>query len=235
MRGSTKWDWELVARRFRERRKSFGWTIDEVAARSALSRDTVLRVEKGLAVSDKSLHALRGTYMLFSAQLVQHKSDSSSYVSCSADNVRWMAATHRDHRGRPVKDIDYSFVDDANERKRRATLGYQRFFSGFIRAELPGGVMTSGMMEIYQPSWFDQHYGEEFIFCLSGKAVITVEDLPCVLEAGDSMIFDAIKLHRYAPVEGSVLPAIILFVVGLRPDEDERIARGLPLRDKWGV
>ncbi|MES1228347.1 MAG: XRE family transcriptional regulator, partial [Armatimonadota bacterium] len=202
----TKWDWELVAKRFKERRKLFDWSIDEVAARSGVSRDTVMRVEKGKPCSDKSLHALRGVYALFSAQLVRHEPESPHFSACHADQVRWMAATHRDHKGRLVKDIDYSFVDDPVERRRRATLGYQRFFTGFIRSELEGGVMNSGLMEIYQPSWTDQHYGEEYVYCLSGEAVMTVESEQCHLKPGDSMVFDATKKHSYAPAEGSELP-----------------------------
>jgi len=231
----TNWDWELISRRFKERRKIFGLSIDEVAEKTGVSRDTIMRVEKGKPCSDKNLHKLRGAYALFSAQLVEHESESEHYQSCRADQVRWMAATHRDHRGRPVKDIDYSFVDDAAERRRRASLGYQRFFSGFIRSELQGGTLAAGLMEIYQPSWTDQHYGEEFIYCLSGVAVITVEGDECILHPGDSMIFDALKHHSYAPLLGEELPAVILFVVGVRSDEAERLRESLPKRESWGV
>jgi len=225
----------LVARKFRERRRLFGWSVDEVAARSGVSRDTVMRVEKGKPCTDKSFHALRGAYALFSAQLVRHPSESEYFSSCHEDQVRWMAANHRDHKGRPVKDIDYSFVDDPAERRRRANLGYQRFFTGFIRSELAGGVMSSGIMEIYKTSAIDQHFGEEFIYCLSGEALIRVEGDPCHLKPGDSMVFDALLHHQYAPKEGSELPAIILFVVANRSDEAERVAVSLPKREEWGV
>ena len=231
----TNLDWELISRRFRERRKLFGWSIDEVAGKAKVSRDTVMRAEKGRPISDKSLHALRSSYALFSAQLISHVPDSEHYSNCTTEQIRWMSATPRDHKGRRVKNIDYSFVDDPAERKRRATLGYQRFFTGFIRSELDGGVMSSGIMEIYQLSWTDRHFGEEFVYCLSGEAVITVEGDPCHLKAGDSIVFDALKGHSYAPKEGSELPAVILFVVATRPDEGERVDAMLPPRDDWGV
>ena len=230
-----KWDWELVAQKFRERRKLFGWSVDEVAQRSGVSRDTVMRVEKGKRCNNKSFQALRSAYALFSAQLVKHPIESEHYSVCHADQIRWMAANLKDHKGRPVKDIDYSFVDDASERQRRANLGYQRFFTGFIRSELADGVMSSGIMEIYNTSPVDQHFGEEFIYCLSGEAQITVEGDSCHLAAGDSMVFDALSRHQYAPVEGSPLPAIILFVVANRPDEAKRVADSLPQRTGWGV
>ncbi|MBS1708242.1 MAG: cupin domain-containing protein [Armatimonadetes bacterium] len=230
-----KWDWGLVAKRFRERRRLFGWSIDDVAARAKVSRDTVMRAEKGQPISDKSLHALRGKYAMFSAQLVPHERASDAFSNCPANQVKWMAATHRDHKGDLVKDIDYSFVDDPAERRRRAILGYQRFFTGFIRSELDDGVMTAGLMEIYQLSWTDQHYGEEFVYCLSGSATIVVDDVPCVLEPGDTMVFDALRRHSYAPTEGSDLPAVILFIVATRPNESERMASALPPRETWGV
>jgi transcriptional regulator with XRE-family HTH domain len=232
---SVIWDWERISRRFRRRRKLFGWSIDEVSERTGVSRDTVMRVEKGRSCSTRSLHALRSAYALFSAQLTHHEEESPAYSACHKDQIQWMAATHRDHRGRPVKDIDYSFVNDAEERHRRATLGHQRFFSGFIRSELEDGVMTAGMMEIYQESWEDQHYGEELIFCVSGVAAITVEGDVCTLHPGDTMVFDALRKHRYAPAPGYEAPAIIMFVVATRPDEAERIATHLPHRPSWGV
>jgi len=232
---STQWDWVLVSKRFKERRKLFGWSIDEVAERSGVSRDTIMRVEKGKPCNDKSLHALRSVFALFSAQLVPHVPESPHYAVCHSDQVRWMAANNRDHRGRLVKDIDYSFVDDEAERHRRASLGYQRFFTGFIRTELEGATMACGMMEIYQESWVDQHFGDELIRCISGEAIITVEDDPCHLRPGDTMLFDASKRHRYAPAPDSALPAVLFFVVGTRPDEAQRVAERVPRREKWGV
>lgn len=229
------WDWDRIARRFRNRRRLFGWSIDEVATRAGVSRDTIMRVEKGQSCSNKSLHALRSVYALFSAQLTKHESSHEAFATCTAEQVQWMAATHRDHKGRLVKEIDYSFVNDPAERQRRAALGYQRFFSGFIRSELDDGVMNAGLMEIYQTSWVDQHYGEEFIYCLSGTAMITVEDTPTVLKPGDSIIFDAWRAHSYAPAPDTELPAVILFVVAPRPDEAERTARCAPPRKNWGV
>lgn len=233
--GDTKWDWDLISKRFRERRKLFGWSVDEVAARAGISRDTVMRVEKGKPCNDKSLHALRSVFALFSGQLVAHESESPHYTVCHADQVRWMAATNRDHKGRLVKDIDYSFVDDPAERNRRASLGYQRFFTGFVRTELEGATMVCGLMEIYQESWVDQHFGDELIRCLSGEAIITVEDDSCHLKEGDTMLFDASKRHQYAPAPGTPLPAVVFFVVGTRPNEAERVATKIPKREKWGV
>ena len=231
----TQWDWSLIAKRFKERRNVFGWTIDEAAERAGVSRDTVMRTEKGKPCSDKSLHALRSIYALFSAHLVHHQAESEHYSVCHANEIRWMAATNRDHNGKLVKDIDYKFVDDPDERHRRATLGYQRFFTGFIRTELDGSTMCCGLMEIYQSSWIDQHFGDEMIFCLSGEAVITVEGDACHLKSGDTMLFDASKPHSYAPAADSILPAVIFFVVGTRDDEAHRIANQLPKREKWGV
>ncbi len=231
------WDWKLIAARFKARRLLFDWTLDEAARRAGVSRDTVIRVEHGHRCSLKSLHALRAIYGLFSAQLVRRdvNHQSENFVSCRAEDVQWMAANNRNYKGDLVKEMNYLFVNDPNERKRRADLGYQRFFSGFLGSELVGGVMSAGLLELYQPSPTDRHFGEEFIYCLSGRASIMVEGEICELEPGDSIVFDATKLHQYSPADDTRLPAIILFVVATRPDEGDRIERAIPSKREWGV
>lgn len=231
---NTSWSWELIAQRFRERRKCFGWTINEVAERTGLSRDTVMRVEKGQRCSETHLNRLRSVFALFSAQLVPHESKYRHFSACKRDEVRWMAATRQDHKGEPVNELGYLLVDEEAERARRAKLGWQRFFTGFIRAELPEGTISAALMEIYQPTWVDQHFGEEFIYCLEGQVLMTVDGEQMLLEPGDSMVFDALKPHHYGLPEGAVGVSKILVVVAMRPDEAKRVAESLPIRKNWG-
>jgi DNA-binding XRE family transcriptional regulator/uncharacterized cupin superfamily protein len=229
------WDWDRIAKLFRARRRLFGWTVDEVAELADVSRDTVMRVEKGKPCTERSLHALRSILSVFSAQITTHDGHQEHFSVCTSEQVQWLASTNKDHKGRQVKDLDYSFVNDADERLRRASLGYQKFFSGFIRSELADGIMNAGLMEIYQDSWVNCHYGEEFVYCLSGTAAVEVEGVSTILNPGDSIMFDAWKKHKYGLGPDATPPAIVLFVVAQRPDECDRAAGAEPPRKSWGV
>jgi hypothetical protein len=68
-------------------------------------------------------------------------------------------------------------------------------------------------MEIYVQTPFDRHYGEEFIYCLEGTLEMMIDNETCVLEAGDSVVFDGTTPHRYAPgnlSSGNAAPTRIL-------------------------
>lgn len=234
-KGEPIWDWKRICIQFRERRKLFGWSLEEAARRAGVSRDTVIRVERGEKCRLKSLHALRSIYGLFSAQLTRHDDSSELFSTCSESEIQWTAATNRDHKGRPIQDPKYVFVNDPVERRRRADLGYQQFFTGFIRCELESGTMNAALMEIYKDSWVDQHFGEEFVYCLSGIVILKIEGVETTLHPGDSIVFDAWRPHQYKIDPVSEIPAKILLFVAKRSDEAERAERWELNRDTWGV
>lgn len=231
------WDLKLLAQRFAARRKAFGWSIDEVAKRAKVSRHTVMRVEAGEPCRYSTIRKLRSALQFFSEQLTQTEQKSEHFRTSHGENNRWLVAAAIDSQGRPVYSNDFLYVDDPAERKRQAGLGFQRFFTCILRSEMPEGVLSQGLMEIYKETPFDQHFGEEFIYCLEGRLRMTVEEDVAILEPGDSIVFDALKRHQYAPAgtPGQPdYPTKILLVVGIRPDEEERL-KVLDREKNWGV
>lgn len=232
------WDAELLGRRFTARRKFFGWSIEDLARRAKVSRHTIMRIESGASARYSTIRKLRSALQLFSEQLTRNPQASKHYAICRANTNRWLVGRPADSKGRPVYNNDFIYVDDPYERRRQASLGYQKFFTSILRSELPEGVLGQGLMEIYHESPIDRHFGEEFIYCLEGRLKMMVAGDVTVLEPGDSMVFDATRPHQYAPAEpfteNSPVTKILL-VVGIRPDEAERIqALDIPIRD-WGV
>jgi transcriptional regulator with XRE-family HTH domain len=55
------------------------------------------------------------------------------------------------------------------------------------------------------------HTGHEFVFCLEGRIVYTVEDRTYLLEPGDSLLFESHLPHRWQNVE--VVPARAILVL----------------------
>jgi transcriptional regulator with XRE-family HTH domain len=65
------------------------------------------------------------------------------------------------------------------------------------------------------------HTGHEFVFCLEGRIVYTIEGQSCVLEPGDSLLFEAHLPHRWQNADST--PARSLLVL-CPTDEHDRPA-----------
>ena len=231
------YDYELVGRRFGIRRRQFGWSVEELARRAEVSRDTIMRLEQGKSARYSTIRRVRAKLQFFSEQLTKNDQESALYAVSRAIRNRWLVGKNRDRRGREVNSTDFLYVDEEAERRRQAGLGYQPFFTSLLRSEMPDGVMGQAIMEIYDQSPVDRHFGEEFIYCLEGTLELKIEDEICILGPGDSMLFDAIRPHRYAPgpASGKHSPVKILVVVAIRPDEDARMKALDNPRQNWGV
>jgi len=54
------------------------------------------------------------------------------------------------------------------------------------------------------------HTGHEFVFCLEGRIVYTIEDKVYLLEQGDSLLFESHLPHRWQNVEAAPARAILI-------------------------
>ena len=214
-------DFATIGLRIRERRLKFGMSVQDLAHRAGVARYTVIRVEKGKPCTRVTLQKIRRALRLFTDQMTR-PIETGPFAVHRAEDTHWSISVPKAEYQQRVVDDDPLHVDDPAERKRLGTLGFQPFFTAIFGSEIAGGVAGHALMELYQPSWVDRHYGEEFVYCLRGRATIVVEDVPCALEEGDSMSFDATRSHQYLP-GGPASPegpaALILIVVSIRPGE----------------
>src|SRR5690606_6308611 len=137
-------------------------------------------------------------------------------------DTRWLVSIPKGKYSRLTPQDDLVHVDEDEERMRLGGLGLQPFFTAIFSSHIPEGHSTHGIMELYQPSWVDQHYGEGFLYCLQGAALMTINGEECVIEQGDAICFDARLPHSYAPAKPYVKgepPTRILLVVISRPGE----------------
>jgi transcriptional regulator with XRE-family HTH domain len=67
------------------------------------------------------------------------------------------------------------------------------------------------------------HTGHEFIFCLEGRIVYTIEDQTFLLEPGDSLLFGSHLPHRWQNVEA--VPAKAIMVLCPAETRDQPIQR----------
>jgi transcriptional regulator with XRE-family HTH domain len=54
------------------------------------------------------------------------------------------------------------------------------------------------------------HTGHEFVFCLKGRIVYTVEERPYLLEPGDSLLFESQLPHRWQNVDAGPSQALLV-------------------------
>jgi transcriptional regulator with XRE-family HTH domain len=67
------------------------------------------------------------------------------------------------------------------------------------------------------------HTGREFVYCLSGHIVYTVDSETFILEPGDSLFFEAYLPHRWKNVEAT--PSRVLLVLCSSDERDQAVQR----------
>ena len=221
-------DFATIGARVRERRLKFGMSAQELAERAGVARYTVIRLESGKPCNPSTLGKIRVALAIYTDQLTRPFEKGPFAVHRAAD-TKWTTSIKKEEYQRRMVDDDPIHVDDPAERRRLGALGFQPFFTAVLGSEIAGGIGGQALMELHQPSWVDRHYGEEFAYCLRGAVTIVVEDVPCTLQEGDSIGFDAMRPHQYLPASptgpNDPIP-LILVVVSRR--HGEKTPRPLP-------
>lgn len=218
-------DFSRIGRRVRERRLRMGLSTRELAERVGVTRQTIVRLESGKPCKPETLARIRHVLSLFTDILVR---DDPPYDFCAQhrpEEAHWGPARRKAEYQHHGEIADPRHEDDPAERRRLARLGFQPFFTSPLYSELPGGVLNQGMMEIYHETWVDRHPGEEFCYCLRGRARIRVRDVDFFLDEGGAITFKGLEPHQYAPAEpiGPDDPPLrLLIVVALLPGDTPR-------------
>ena len=174
--------------RVRELRAERGWSLDETAARTGLSRsslfkiekaqmsptfDALLRLAKGFAIEVPQLLVARSVRGAESRRSIARAGESPSYVS---DN--------------------YAQVPLAAELSHKSFLPFELVLRARSLDEFEG---------------WDRHETEDFMYVLSGTMVLYTEHYePLVLERGDSVYYDSRMGH--ACVSQGKEDAVVLWV-----------------------
>lgn len=222
-----EFDFQRIGRRIRHRRLQMGLSAAEVARQAGVTRQTLVRLESGKPCKLHTLNRLRSVLRLFFDYLLR---DDPLFDFCAQhkpDEAHWVASRKKSEYQKHGEITVPGFEDDAAERLRLGRLGFQPFFTCLLTSELPDGILNQGIMEIYRETWVDSHPGEEFVYCLRGKARLRVRGETFLLEEGGALTFNAVEPHQYAPAEpvGPEEPPVLLLIVLALPPLS---ARGKP-------
>lgn len=210
--------WAGLGARMREIRLRAGISIREASIRSGVDKNTVMRLERGLPVREGSREKICAAYGVLSMRPAfdDEAVERGEGFAVSRRGVgRW-------YRMDLVNDYEPSVVStsddvqDERERRRLGGLGFANQFFRRLGAELPGGAMRGGVVEVYGRSGYaSQASGEAFVFCMKGRVVFRFPGEAVELGEGDSLVFDRTLLRMHEPADGMEkgdLPCVILYL-----------------------
>jgi transcriptional regulator with XRE-family HTH domain len=188
----------LVGPRLRQLRENRGLTIRELAARADVSKNTILRIEQGLPISEPLLHRICNKLQTILPNLLLTPADTPSPIRVHRrDQDQWRIAFRK--RRAPKAIVDFEPVETSDERHRLGTLQFVSGFLNTLDCSLPQGRLQSAIVDLYgdqdEPGF--RHSGEEFVTCLEGRLRLTIRDETYVLHPGEAATFESQYRHRY--------------------------------------
>lgn len=205
-----KWDENtrsIAGARMRRTRLQQKLSIRQLAELAKISKTSVVQVELGRT-------SRRSTYVKIAEVLGLHL---DRLLEESTIDGRSYAVHHHE---------DDAWYDLANFSKGR--LSPEAHKNPEVRAELhriqnvsPLNILSSRLeqgrikptiIEVFSESPKRWHAGEEHVYVLKGRAVISVGSDAIELSEGESITFWSAEPHSYAPAEGAKLPVRLLSV-----------------------
>jgi len=200
-----------------------GLSVRDLADRSGVNKNTILRLEKGLTPSYATLTRVCEALGIHVAQLTRPEPEEGETI-----------ALHQ--REREVR-IAYPGEGAALALSEVAGGGQQPFAAdekvllSVLTSRLPGGRINAAVLELFAESETVTHPGEEMVFCLRGAVRLTVAGRSYTLREGDAATFWCSERHSYAPAEEALaseedLPVKLLSVWIDAREERERSGSG---------
>ena len=182
-----------IGARLRQLRGSRGWTLDELAERTGLSKPFLSRLEAGQRQpSIAVVLTLARTYGVSVGELFQETQDGAGPDGPSAGEPDPCVIV-RGNKSRPVHGDGLSYLALSNK-SRFANLQPMRLT---VSADRRGDEMY-------------QHEGEEWVYVLSGRLSLALAGKTHLLLPGDAAHFDSRLPHRLSALGGADAELILV-------------------------
>jgi transcriptional regulator with XRE-family HTH domain len=189
-----------VGERLRELRQQKNFSVRALAALSGLAINTLSMIENGkTSPSVSTLQILARTLEVPIASFFEREAIAKKIV-------------HGRSQRRPVVTVDTTRLEHLG--KDLAGNAVQPFV---VTLE-PGSGSGQNMIV---------HTGHEFVYCLNGQVLYSIEEERYLLEAGDSIVFESHLPHRWKNTGGQ--PAQIILVLIPADGRDTPAERHFPL------
>ena len=163
---------EMLASRVRRLRFLRKLSIEQLAKKTEVDKNTIVRIEKGEGRPNlKTLVNICNALDVSVDELIDMKTRENEDFH----------VYRRKKRKKPVE-------------RKTAEPGLAL---GDLKAKLPFGHINAVTLEISGKGKMRSHRGEEILFCLKGLVGVTIGSTSVVLEKGDSVMFFGREPHQY--------------------------------------
>ncbi len=192
----------MAGDRLRRIRLQQGMSIRQIADLAGISKTSVVQVEAGRTSRRSTYLKVAQVMGLHLEKLLEakHNEERPYEVHRNADDA-WFDLAKFDEGPLPAG------VDMAKLSREKGVVPLN-----ILGSRLEGGRIKPTILELYGPSPVRSHAGEEHVYILAGRALISVGDSRVELCEGESITFWSAEPHGYAPAEGSKLPVRLLSV-----------------------
>jgi len=191
----------MVGDRLRRTRQQQGMSIRQIAELAGMSKTSVMQAETGRTTRRSTYLKLAQVMGLHMEKLIQ---------PAPLEELPYRVHHRTDDRWFDLANFDEGPLDVARDRGELAQGGVVPL--NILESRLERGRIKPTILELYGPSPARSHAGEEHVFVLQGRALVTVGSYEVELEAGESITFWSAEMHAYAPAPGSELPTRLLSV-----------------------
>ncbi len=192
---------EGIGQRIRRRRTNLGLSLSDVSQQAEVSKNTLIRVEKGQGIQIASLKRIARALQFKIRDLVEDQSESSIIAVHKRENDLWFDMNH--------------FIDLANSSPLpdQIHVDSQRGVIPFciLLSRFHSGKFNPNLVVVTEPTKPRAHLGEEFVFVLEGEIAVCFDRNRMDLGPRESALFFASERHWYEPIGDR--PAQILSIV----------------------
>jgi transcriptional regulator with XRE-family HTH domain len=188
-----------LGNRLRRVRVQSGLSIRELAAKAKIDKGTLVKLEKGNTPTYRTLVRICDALGVSVVQLLKPEADleeaAPSLVAVHQRSREWRAP-------RAQVELDPDSKETVRYRPRElyeTVAADEQVLLSWLACRLPGGKLNCWLLELRGPTEPTTHPGEEFVFCLRGRAKVTVAGRGYILDEGDAATFWCAELHGYEP------------------------------------
>lgn len=192
---------EKIGQRVRRHRQTSGLSLSDLSDRAQISKNTLLRLERGQKIQIASLKRIARALGLKIRNLLEDDVESFIIATHRRSDDRWFDMN-------TFLNLKRSAPLDAGE-ETQTNPGVIPFC--LLKSRFPSGEFNPNLVRITEATKPKSHRGEEFVFVLEGKMALCFDNYRVVLEERESTLFFASETHWYEPVGGA--PCLALSIV----------------------
>ncbi|MEZ5164112.1 MAG: XRE family transcriptional regulator [Fimbriimonadaceae bacterium] len=193
---------QLLGDRIKRARTTQGISIRSLAAKAGISKTSLVSCEQGKTVSTKTIVQICAALGLHLEGLISFR-EASPVVLHQKKDDKWYDMTQFGNGP-----LNGDGKVDADARSQFASQGMDVALL-YLKNRLDGGKILPSVLEVHAWSEPRSHIGEEMIYILKGKAILSVAGEKHELQEGEAATFWSAEEHCYGPIDAAHPPLIL--------------------------